>query len=126
MKYEQASGKLFDEHGLIGVGWAGHSAGRNNPAMQDVKDVGPLPIGFYTIEDPVSGTHLGPLAFPLTPDPSNQMFGRGGFYIHGAEQLHPEMSSDGCIIQGRAVREYIDKKIGATSKDDPVRKLQVV
>lgn len=126
MKYEQATGKLFDDNGLIGVGWAGHQDGKNNPAMQDVKDIGPLPVGNYTIGDPVNGTHLGPLAFPLTPDPSNVMFGRGAFFIHGASITNPAMSSDGCIIQGRSVREYIAQKIAGTQVGDPARGLQVV
>lgn len=126
MKYEQATGKLFDGPELIGIGWAGHLVGKNNPQMQNVKDVGPLPLGRYTIGNAVGGSHLGPLAFPLTPDPANSMLGRSGFYIHGADRRTPSMSSDGCIIQNRITREYIDKKIGSTRVDAPERELLVV
>lgn len=127
MKYEQVTGRLLDDDGsLIGLGWAGHLQGKNNPSMQNVKDVGPLPAGRYTVEDPVEGTHLGPLAFPLTPDEDNQMYGRGGFYIHGASAVHRDLSSDGCIIQDRPAREYIGKKIGQAPKDSPVRQLIVM
>ena len=127
MKYEQATGRLLEDEGkVIGIGWAGHLQGRNNPAMQDVKGVGPLPKGKYTVGDPEDGTPLGPLAFPLTPDPANEMFGRSAFFIHGASQEHPALSSDGCIIQGRVAREYINIKIGRTAKDAPERQLEVV
>jgi hypothetical protein len=127
MKYEQATGRLLEDDGkVIGLGWAGHLQGRNNPEMQIVKGVGPLPKGKYIVENPENGTHLGPLAFPLTPDPTNKMFGRDAFFIHGASAEHPALSSDGCIIQGRIAREYISIKIGAAPADSPLRKLEVV
>ena len=125
MKYEQISGKLFDEDTLIGIGWAGHLEGKNNPAMQSVKGIGPLPVGNYTIGDPVDGTHLGPTAFPLVPDPTNNMYGRSGFYLHAIAIEHPELSSDGCIVMSRNVRAYVKKKIGATLANDSLRQLVV-
>jgi hypothetical protein len=126
MKYEQITGKLFDGSKLVGVGWAGHLQGRNDPSMESIKNVGPLPRGLYTIEDPVDNTHLGPMAFPLTPDPKNEMFGRNDFYIHGASVEHPALSSDGCIIQGLVAREFVRIKIGQAPKDSPLRQLEVV
>lgn len=123
--YEQVSGKLYDGNGLIGVGWAGHEAGKNNPNMQGVQGVGPIPKGIYTIGDPVDSTQLGPLAFPLTPATTNVMFGRSGFFLHGAAFTNPAMSSDGCIIQQHTVREYVETKIGGTPEDAPVRQLTV-
>ena len=127
MIYEQATGKLSEDTGkVIGIGWAGHLQGRNNPEMQNVKDVGPLPKGKYIVGDPEDSAKLGPLAFPLTPDPSNEMFGRSSFYIHGASLDHPALSSDGCMIQGRVAREYIRIKIGQALADSPLRVLQVI
>jgi Protein of unknown function (DUF2778) len=127
MTYEQTSGKLLDDNGkLIGIGWAGHLQGRNNPAMENVEGVGPLPRGKYVVGNPIDHTHLGPLSFPLQPDPSNKMFGRSGFFIHGASQIHPALSSDGCIIQGLIAREYLRIKIGESPMDSPLRILQVV
>ena len=68
MKYEQVTGRLSEDDGkVIGFGWAGHLQGKNNPDMENIKGVGPLPKGKYTVGDPEDGTHLGPLAFPLTP-----------------------------------------------------------
>lgn len=126
MIYEQTTGRFLDGPTLVGSGWAGHGAGKNNHAMQNVKGVGPLPLGKYYIGDPLEGTHLGPLAFPLTPDKSNEMFGRGSFWIHGASAAHPELSSDGCIIQGRASRAYIQAKIKGTPKDALARVVEVI
>lgn len=126
MIYHQQSGKLYDEGTLVGIGWAGHLDGKNNPDMQDIKGIGPLPQGLYTVNDPVDNTHLGPLAFPLTPHPENFMFGRNSFFIHGASSSHPALSSDGCIIQGPVTRAYIKKKIGGSPLDSPLRVVQVV
>lgn len=126
MNYEQDTGKFYDGSVLVGQGWAGHEAGKNNHDMQQVHGVGPLPIGKYVIADPVEGTHLGPEAFPLVPDPSNEMFGRSAFYIHGASAMHPQMSSDGCIILARPSRDYIGAKIRGTPKDSPNRQLTVL
>jgi hypothetical protein len=127
MIYEQATGKLTEDEGkLIGIGWAGHLQGRNNPAMQNVKGVGPLPKGKYFVQDPEDGTHLGPMAFPLVPDKDNEMFGRSGFFIHGANADHPTLSSDGCIIQGRIAREYVRIKIGESPMDSPLRVVTVI
>jgi hypothetical protein len=126
MIFEQTTGKLYDDDKLIGVGWAGHLQGRNNHEMQNVKDVGPLPVGKYIINDPIDSPKLGPKAFSLTPDPSNNMFGRADFFIHGASIEHPALSSDGCVIQGPVTREYIRIKIGGSPLDSPLRLLNVV
>jgi hypothetical protein len=67
------------------------------------------------------------MAFPLTPDPANAMYGRSGFYIHGAQinPTVPDTSSDGCIIQQHNVRLLIEAAIQGTAIDDPVRGLEV-
>ena len=47
MKYNQLTGELTTNSGVvIGKGYAGHGEGKNNPAMESVKMVGPLPKGF--------------------------------------------------------------------------------
>lgn len=112
--YQQASGELTNPDGaFVAAGYAGGNCGknpegRNNPDMQSVKDVGPLPCGKYFIGEPKDHPKLGPLAIPLTPDPSNEMFGRNAFYMHGDLIDGPAGSaSDGCIVLPRNVREYI-------------------
>ena len=113
--YEQSTGIVRDENGTIqGIGWAGNGPGLNNPDFESVRNVGPLPKGFYTIGTPYDHTpengyprNLGPYVMNLTPDDSNEMYGRGDFRIHGAAITNPDMSSDGCIVQARPARERI-------------------
>lgn len=104
----QKSGHFLDAAGkLIGTGVAGHGPGLNNPAMQNIRGVGPLPVGRYTIGDAYDDPHLGPVVMRLTPDPANQMFTRAGFFIHGFSATHYALSSDGCICLQRPSRESI-------------------
>lgn len=50
MTYRQSTGELLDANGVvIGVGYSGSPAGKNNPAMQNVVDVGPIPQGTYHV-----------------------------------------------------------------------------
>lgn len=111
-EYKQPTGDITDPHGVfVHQGYAGgncgqHPEGINNHEMQNVHNIGPLPVGFYTMAEVVEGSHLGPFAIRLEPDPANIMFGRGGFFVHGDTQI-PFHASDGCIIMPRAVREQM-------------------
>jgi hypothetical protein len=106
--FKQGSGLLWNDDGTVrSVGWAGQREGKNNPAMQDVPKTGPLPVGEYTINEPHDSPHTGPYTMDLTPSPNNNMFGRDDFRIHGAAFEHPELSSEGCIIMPKPVREKI-------------------
>ena len=97
--YEQATGRILDPEGaLFATGYAGHGAGKNDPALQGVVDIGPLPAGTYTLGVPRDSAQLGPYAIPLIADPSNAMFGRSGFYLHGVSASHPGAASCGCIV----------------------------
>lgn len=106
-KFEQSTGKLTGPKNQTVWGWAGQGEGRNNPTWQQVHGKGPLPVGKYTIGDPHDSPHTGPFTMNLTPSPSNTMFGRGDFRIHGAAKTNPELSSEGCVIMDRQVRESI-------------------
>lgn len=111
--YSQSTGELRDATGkLLATGYAGGNCGhnpegKNNPAMQDVRAVGPLPQGTYALGAPVAQSHLGPYAIPLIPDPANTMFWRGDFYLHGDSIQNPGNASEGCIILPRSVREEV-------------------
>jgi hypothetical protein len=106
--FSQSLGQLVDSTGVIvGRGWAGQGEGKNNPSLQTVPKVGPLPQGTYTINPPHDSSHTGPYTMDLTPDPSNEMFGRSEFRIHGASKSNPELSSEGCIVMPPAVRKAI-------------------
>jgi Tlde1 domain len=104
----QATGELIAEGGAtLAHGYSGRDAGHNNPALQQVPMIGPLPEGTYTIHSPRVHPHLGPFVMSLSPYPGNQMFGRSAFYIHGDSLTHPGHASDGCIILARDAREAI-------------------
>lgn len=105
--YEQATGRMLHDGERVAIGYSGAGDGKNNPAMQDVKNVGPLPCGLYTIDAPVDTVTHGPYVLRLEPYPENEMFGRAGFLIHGDSVVHPGTASEGCIILGRAIREKI-------------------
>lgn len=108
--FEQRTGKLYDSTGaLVATGYAGGNCGKNpeginNPDMQGIPKIGPLPVGIYTRGEVVMQSHLGPFAVPLIPDHSNNMLGRGDFYVHG-DTTPSGKASEGCIIMPRAVRE---------------------
>lgn len=122
--YVQSTGQLFDGTGaLIGVGYAGGNLGKNpegvnNPEAQSERMIGPLPQGWYTIEDAINHPRLGPVSMPLIPDVDNQMFQRGGFYLHANLVSGGQRASEGCIVMDRPIRDEV-----AASED---RRLQVV
>lgn len=110
--YSQKTGVLLWNGCFMGCGYSGAPAGKNNPAMQNVKDVGPIPRGKYTIGPAFDAPVQGPVTMRLAPDPANEMFGRGGFLIHGDTEP-PGFASLGCIILPHAIRAAI-----ATNRDD--------
>lgn len=104
--FEQATGRLLDEtNAPIAKGYAGREAGKNNPDMQNVKGIGPLPRGWYTAQPPGDDAVVGKFAMRLIPDVGNEMFGRNSFFMHGDSIQQPGMASHGCIVMPRAVRE---------------------
>ena len=128
--YESSTGKLFDPSmNLAGTGYAGGgldktnaeaAAGKNNPALQAEHNVGPLPVGWYTVNAPVDTRTHGPYVLWLTPDADNEMFGRDAFGIHGDSVVDPGWASDGCVIQSHetrvAVWESGDRRLQVVAK----------
>ena len=122
IQYDQSSGKLTGQGFILsatrpdviipftsnmGTGYSGTGAGRDNPAMQSVPFIGPLPQGHYSIGSPfnyVGGT--GPYSMRLTPFSSNDMFGRNGFLIHGNNASND--ASHGCIVCPLSTRKAIN------------------
>lgn len=105
--YKQSSGELW--HGdpePVATGYSGAGEGRNNPALQAIHDVGPIPQGCWFIQGPPfdSSTH-GPYVLRLIPDDPAATFGRTGFLLHGDNQTHT--ASAGCVIFARNVRERV-------------------
>ncbi|MBY0266581.1 MAG: DUF2778 domain-containing protein [Burkholderiales bacterium] len=110
--YSQSQGSLVCTKNTTGQQYltcdnlySGRGIGLNNPAAQNVRNTGPLPQGTYTVG---AATHQrGPQTRPLTPAPSNTMFGRSGFLIHGDNPAQNYTASEGCIITPRSCREAI-------------------
>jgi hypothetical protein len=105
--YGQKTGSLRGSAvGVIAHGYAGAGVGKNNPDMDAVPNIGPLPRGKYTIGPPYDSSH-SPYTLRLTPDPKNDMHGRAGFLIHGDSIHNPGTASQGCIILPRSIRQEI-------------------
>jgi Protein of unknown function (DUF2778) len=104
--YEQRSGKLWQGGvAFAALCYSGHGVGVNSPDYERVKDVGPIPAGWYTIGpafDDIGGK--GPLVMRLTPDADTHMYGRGGFLIHGDNAAANRTASEGCIIAAHEIR----------------------
>lgn len=105
--YSQSTGALSLDGTFIGTGYSGNGEGLDNPDFQNVPDVGPIPEGTYTIGPASTHPGKGPVVMALDPDPSNEMFGRSGFLIHGDTAAMNHTASDGCIILSRDIREQI-------------------
>jgi hypothetical protein len=114
--YEQSTGALSRDGVTVATGYSGAGDGKNNPGMQDVPNVGPIPVGGYTIGEPHNTPSHGPFVMTLTPDRGNEMFGRSAFLMHGDSVSRPGTASQGCIIQARAIREEV-----AASGDNRLR-----
>ena len=108
MTYEQRTGAIrYDNGKLIGIGYSGHGLGKNNPLMQDVKNVGPIPRGRYKKGKVYDSEHTGPFTILLIPDLKNEMFGRSDFKMHGDSIENPGTASLGCIVAERETREEV-------------------
>jgi hypothetical protein len=122
--YIQKTGELLQDGLHVALGYSGFDdpatgqEGKNNPELENVEDVGPIPVGKYFIGSPHDTLTHGPFVLPLTPDAANEMFGRSAFLIHGDSVVDPGTASRGCIIMARKVRTEV-----AQSGD---RQLQVI
>jgi hypothetical protein len=106
-QYSQSTGKIFRDGILIGLGYSGLGADKDQPADEDVVDQGPIPRGEYTTGPAQDDPKLGPCVMALTPNAGNEMFGRSGFFLHGDSASHPGKASHGCIVMDRNVRDVI-------------------
>lgn len=105
--YNQRTGVLTHNGRVIGSGYSGAPMGYNNPQMEAVPNVGPIPRGRYRIGIPRNtGTH-GPHAMDLTPI-GHLAHGRTNFLIRGERRTGPRgHASTGCVILERPLREQI-------------------
>jgi hypothetical protein len=103
--YAQSSGDLFHNDEYVETGYSGAVPnGKNQPNQECVKNVGPIPRGWYNIlaerDEPTAVT------LPLSPDEPNYCDPpRDGFLIHGDNSTGT--ASTGCVIVSRKIRERI-------------------
>ena len=105
--YEQSTGNLSHNSVYVAQGYSGADEGKNNPTMQSVHNIGPIPCGVYAIGTPFNSIDHGPFVMHLWPDAANRMFGRVGFLMHGDSIEHPGCASKGCIIMPHIVRKQV-------------------
>lgn len=108
--YAQKTGELQQDGKDVGTGYSGFGAGKNNPVMESVHSVGPIPVGKWTIIGPPANTaEHGPCVLTLRPAMETNTFGRDGFLMHGDSRESPGCASHGCVIMPRPVREQVWK-----------------
>lgn len=110
--YHQHDGTLYRADGtLAGTGYSGHNEGKNNPAMESVKNIGPFPRGQWTFTvimgaDGKPCDHNGKKAPVICfhPKIGTETFGRDNFECHGDSIHEPGSVSLGCMIMPHDVR----------------------
>lgn len=105
--YSQETGRLWRPDGtLMYTGYSGYGEGKNNPEMQGVVNVGPIPRGVYAIGEAYDSGRVGPKAIPLNPV-GHDALKRTDFRVHGDSIKNPGKASQGCVIMPRNVRKEI-------------------
>lgn len=90
--YSQSTSKFCNVNtGQCSTGYRGYKGETD----QTKPNAGPIPIGDYTFGNSCSrnGQRCN-----LIPDPSNEMFGRSAFQVHGDNGKGDQSASHGCII----------------------------
>lgn len=106
--YEVQSGELFhyDTGQFHARGYSGRQTALNNPAMEHLKGIGPIPRGLYMIAAPRTSERTGRFVLDLTPL-GHKALGRSGFQIHGDNKNGDFSASQGCIVIGPKERSEI-------------------
>ena len=110
--FQISTGIITDDNGLTLsiLAYAGNNKrvpqnpnklqGKNNAFYCDTHNIGPLPPGIYSI-GAWGSYNVGQNAAPLTPISCPELYGRGGFYIHGQEEpgnINYGEESEGCCV----------------------------
>lgn len=110
--YHQRTGEVVAPDGVMeGHCYSGHGAGLNNPLLQDVVRVGPIPRGWYSIGPAHVSDHTGPITMNLDPLPGTETFGRSLLRWHGDNKWLNHSASEGCIVGGRAIRLEVAQSV---------------
>lgn len=110
-KWDQSAGELYRNGSFVSRGYSGKGRGVNNPSLQGVAGVGPIPRGRWRMMNVYNSNNVGPFTITLWKlgdemmDDFDSATGRGAFRIHGDSIRAPGTASKGCIILPRAIRE---------------------
>lgn len=92
--------------------------GKNNPLLQHIHGVGPLPRGMWRMGSWMDQHgDLGPGVIGLYPLAGTETFGRTGFYIHGDDKTKPGQGSHGCIVRSPEALRKLMWDTAVTNKD---------
>jgi hypothetical protein len=94
--------------------YSGRGQSKNNPNDQCIANKGPLPRGWYDIDQGYNHRKLGNPTFNLKQQPGTNMCMRDLFRIHADSAAHPGDASDGCIVCDKAIREQVRRGGGGT------------
>lgn len=104
--YRQTDGQITLDGKEIGHGYSGHGVGLNNPDMESVARVGPIPRGAWKIERwDDHHSDKGPCVAVLQP--LSDVHGRSAFLIHGDNSFENHTASDGCIVANHTIRDML-------------------
>ena len=78
--------------------YSGRGIGLNNPGLERLPNVGPIPRGLWTIKWIGTGEQTGPVTWVLQPDAATETFGRDDFDCHGDNVERDHTASEGCIV----------------------------
>lgn len=95
--FNSRSGLFRFSDGTYAVAYSGSGNGINNPALEAVPSIGPIPAGMWDIGGPYDSARVGPYALPLIPV-GHDAHGRSAFRIHGDSNTGYRIASRGCII----------------------------
>jgi len=121
--FKQSTGQLFQDDEFIASGYSGGNCGKNpdwvnNPDSQENHGA-TIPQGIYTAGEALDHSILGAFAIPLIPDPSNNMYNRSGFYMHGDTSACNQSASEGCLIFPPSIRHEYYNSADTTLKVIP-------
>lgn len=107
--WKQSTGELFRDGAFVVKGYSGKGRGMNNPKLEGMQGVGPIPRGRWEMKGIYDSANVGPRTITLwsldgVPDDIDQRTGRGAFRIHGDSIRAPGTASKGCIILPRITR----------------------
>ncbi|MCX5727209.1 MAG: DUF2778 domain-containing protein [Candidatus Saganbacteria bacterium] len=90
-----------------GEGYSGRQVCVNQPPCQGIKNLGPIPAGWWYIGPAFHHPTKGPITMSLTPTEGTVTYGRSSFLIHGDNACLCQSGSEGCIVLGPIIRNMI-------------------